>query len=130
MCKRASWVYWTRNCPWTGRRATLIHSLTLIDSRHTYSYFVTALHATANEAESMPIVWNLVPKMALMRYVEKLLGPLTLVRGLSKLAFSSQHQDTARGLRARMASDIAKVLEAGKIIEGYKLKGKNACAES
>lgn len=39
-----------------ARGLALIHSLTLTDSRHTYSYFVTALHATANEAESMPIV--------------------------------------------------------------------------
>jgi hypothetical protein len=71
----------------------------------------------------MPIVWNLGPKMTLMRYVEKLLAPLALARGLIKLAFSPQHQDTARGLRARVMSTIAKVSEADKIPEGYKLKG-------
>jgi hypothetical protein len=60
--------------------------------------------------------------MTLMRYVEKLLAPLTLARGLIKLASSPQHQGTVRGLRARMISTIAKVSEAGKIPEGYKPK--------
>jgi hypothetical protein len=43
-------------------------------------------------------------------------------RGLIKLAFSPQHQGTARGLRARVMSAIAKVSEARKTPEGYKLK--------
>jgi hypothetical protein len=77
----------------------------------------------------MPIVWSLVSKMT-PRYVEKLLAPPTPARGFSKLAFSPQHQDAACGLRARMVSAIAKVSEAGKITEGYKLKGKNAYTES
>jgi hypothetical protein len=62
--------------------------------------------------------------MTLMRYIEKLLVPLTLARGFVKLAFSPQHQDTARGLRARMMGTIAKVSKAGKIPEGYKLKAR------
>jgi hypothetical protein len=49
--------------------------------------------------------------------------PLILAHGLSKLVFSPQHQGTARGLRASMVSTIAKVSDAGKIPEGYKLKG-------